>query len=59
MIYFFYNVYMYIYKNKIYNVIDEINIMKIVRVMLNIIMFLYCIFVISMYLNVLLWISFL
>lgn len=59
MIYFFYNVYMYIYKNKIYNVIDEINIMKIVCVMLNIIMFLYCIFVISMYLNVLLWISFL
>lgn len=59
MIYFFYNVYMYIYKNKIYNVIDEINIMKIVCVMLNIIMFLYCIFVINMYLNVLLWISFL
>lgn len=59
MIYFFYNVYMYIYKNKIYNVIDEINIMKIVRVMLNIIMFLYCIFVINMYLSVLLWISFL
>lgn len=50
---------MYIYKNKIYNVIVEINIVKIVCVMLNIIMFLYCIFVINMYLNVLLWISFL
>lgn len=37
---------MYIYKNKIY-VTDEINTMKIVRAMLNIIMSLYCILVIQ------------
>lgn len=49
---------MYIYKNKIYNVTDEINTMKIVRAMLSIIMSLYCILVINMYLNALLWISF-
>lgn len=58
VIYSLYNVYMYIYKNKIYNVTDEINTMKIVRAMLNIIMSLYCILVINMYLNALLWISF-
>lgn len=58
MIYSLYNVYMYIYKNKIYNVTDEINTMKIVRAMLSIIMSLYCILVINMYLSALLWISF-